>query len=132
MAKKGTRKQTGQVKMIPPKPEPETKPANAGGFFGDQPGEARPAEPTPEAQPPEAPPELKPAEITVAEISLPLAGFDPTEYCTRHIESRLNTEQQRQTFKRLYRGLQQQGKTLLNGRPVNRAGDVLRWIMEQV
>jgi hypothetical protein len=63
---------------------------------------------------------------------MPLAPVSETEYLSDHVESKLRTQEQRRAMKRLLRGLQHQGAATKDGRPVQRPGEVVRWLMEQV
>jgi hypothetical protein len=65
-------------------------------------------------------------------IEIPLGEVADQEYLSRHVESRLKTREQQLAMKRLLRGLQASGATTQDGRPVQRTGDVIRWMMEQV
>jgi hypothetical protein len=89
------------------------------------------AAPAVEATPPEPIQEMV-QEITTTEIEIPLGEVSETEYLLQHVETRLNTDQQKRAFKRVFRALEQRGATLANGRPINRPGNVLQWLMEQV
>lgn len=97
-------------------------------------------EPEPEMQPEpqmelEPEPELKPdprPKLETAVIEVPLGDIGSGEYLSRHIEGRLKTTRQQLAMKRLLRGLQQSGATTADGRPVQRPGEALRWLAEQI
>jgi len=74
----------------------------------------------------------KAAEVAKAQIACSLGVVGENEFLSRHVETRFATVEQRTTFKRLLRGLQHAGATTKDGRPVNRPGDVMRWMMENV
>ena len=77
--------------------------------------------------------QTKPAsEQTTVVLEVPLGDVGEKEYLSRHVESRLKTREQRLAMKRLLRGLQQTGATTKDGRPVQRPGDVVRLLMEQI
>lgn len=65
-------------------------------------------------------------------IEVPLGPVTENEYLSSHVEARFTTTQQRRTFRRLLRGLQQSGARTANGKAVQRPGDVLRWVVEQI
>jgi hypothetical protein len=75
-------------------------------------------------------------EIEVTEqtaiIEVPLGTVTDSEYLSNHVESRLKGDHQKRVFRRLFRGLQEQGAKTNDGRPVTRAGDVVRWLLDQV
>ena len=88
-------------------------------------------EPQPGPEEPEVKPEPE-VKLETVVIELPLGEVGEKEYLSRHVESRLKTREQQQNMKRLVRGLQQSGAATKNGRPVQRAGEVIRWLMEQI
>ena len=65
-------------------------------------------------------------------IEVPLGTVTESEYLSNHVESRLKGEHQKRVFRRLFRGLQERGAKTNDGRPVTRAGDVVRWLLDQV
>jgi hypothetical protein len=65
-------------------------------------------------------------------IELPLGKIGDQEYLSRHVESRLKTRGQQSAMKRLLRGLQASGAKTQDGRPVQRPGDTVRWLMERI
>ena len=65
-------------------------------------------------------------------VELPLGGVDSNEYLSSHVEARLKTLGQRMAMKRMLRGLQNSGAKTKDGRPVQRAGEAIRWLMEQI
>jgi hypothetical protein len=71
-------------------------------------------------------------EKVLARFYLPLGEVGEKEYLSRHVESRLKTLEQRIAMKRLLRGLQQAGAKTKDGRPVQRPGEVVRWLLEQI
>ena len=92
-----------------------------------------PRQPTPEPNPPEPENTRKPELATeTVVIELPLGEVSEKEYLSRHVESRLRTRDQQSTMKRLLRGLQASGATTKDGRPVQRAGEAIRYMMEQI
>jgi len=70
--------------------------------------------------------------IQTVEIILPLGEVGEQEYLSRHVESRLKTRKQQLAMKRLLRGLKQSGMTTADGRPVQRPGEAIRWLVEQI
>jgi len=70
--------------------------------------------------------------IETAMIEIPMGDVGKKEYLSRHVEARFTSERQRLQFKRVLRGLQQSGAKTANGRPVNRPGDALRWLFENI
>jgi len=71
------------------------------------------------------------APVTVL-IEAPLGYVGKDEYLSRHVESRLKTREQQLAMKRVLRGLQSTGATTNDGRPVQRPGEAVRWLLEQV
>jgi len=65
-------------------------------------------------------------------IEVPLGVVGNGEYLSRHVEARLKTREQQLAMKRLLRGLQQTGATTKDGRPVQRPGEVVRWMLEYI
>lgn len=65
-------------------------------------------------------------------IEVPMGTVTESEYLSTHVESKLKTMPQRRAFRRILRGLQERGAATLDGRPVTRPGDVLRWMLEQI
>jgi polysaccharide deacetylase 2 family uncharacterized protein YibQ len=74
-------------------------------------------------------------EIEVTEqtaiIEVPLGTVTDSEYLSNHVESRLK-DKEKLIFRRIFRGLQERGATTNDGRPVKRAGDVVRWMLDQI
>lgn len=68
----------------------------------------------------------------VAVIELPLGDVGNREYLSRHVESRLKTQEQQLAMKRLLRGLQRTGATTKDGKPVQRPGEAVRWLLEKI
>jgi hypothetical protein len=64
-------------------------------------------------------------------IEVPLGTVTDSEYLSNHVESRLK-DREKLIFRRIFRGLQERGATTNDGRPVKRAGDVVRWMLDQV
>lgn len=69
---------------------------------------------------------------TTVVVELPLGDVDKGEYLSRHVESRLKTRQQQLAMKRVVRGLQKAGAATKDGRPVQRPGEMVRWLLEQI
>jgi len=65
-------------------------------------------------------------------LELPLGEVGGGEYLSTHVEARLRTREQRLAMKRLLRGLQKAGAKTKDGRPVQRLGEAIRWLLEQV
>lgn len=67
-------------------------------------------------------------------ITIPICAPDPESYIA-NMSGRINTRldrEQREAFKRLHSGLRESNAQLANGRPVDGASDVLRWLFERV
>lgn len=75
--------------------------------------------------------------IKTVRVKLPLldlasaGGEEDRAYRSRHVEARLDGAQA-ETMKRLFRGLDQVGARLANGRRVGSNADAVRWVLEQV
>ena len=80
---------------------------------------------------PEKTPETVP-DLQAVIIECPLGAVGDAEYLSRHVESRLKTREQQLAMKRLLRGLQGSHATTRDGRPVQRYGEAVRWILEQI
>jgi hypothetical protein len=57
---------------------------------------------------------------------------DPADYLTNHLEVRLLTAAQRIGLRRLWSGLDAAGVRLANDKRPARAGDAIRWLLEQI
>ncbi len=72
------------------------------------------------------------AEVEAVLVELPLGIVGEKEYLSYHVESRLRTHDQRLAMKRLLRGLQTSGAKTEDGRPVQRQGEVIRYVLERI
>jgi len=64
-------------------------------------------------------------------LDLPITLQSPTGFCRKHVQVQLDARQAR-LFRQIHAALDQQGARLANGRRINHAADVLRWILDQV
>jgi len=95
----------------------------------------QPVEAKDEATATETPPAMEEVNViglATAIVEVPLGEVGEKEYLSNHVEARLTTNEQRVNWKRLCRGLQQQGATTKDGRAVQRPGQVVRWILERI
>lgn len=77
----------------------------------------------------------RPAATITVTITLPACEPDPASYIadmSGRINTRLDREGQLDAFKRVHSGLREANFALANGRPVDGAADVIRWIFEQI
>jgi hypothetical protein len=95
-------------------------------------GTAPDTEPAPPKEPEAEPQSVAEPTIESVRIELPLGEVAESEYLSGHVESRLKTKEQKLCMKRLLRGLQQTGAVMKDGRHVQKAGDVIRYIAEQI
>lgn len=67
-----------------------------------------------------------------ASINVPLSDVPHDGYLKRNVAVSSLSMEQRINLRRMLRGLEDNGATLKNGKPVNGYSGVLRWFLEQV
>jgi len=65
-------------------------------------------------------------------ITAPLRSFPAASFVSRRCDVQQLTGRQRQTLKRLLRGLADSGKTLENGKAIRSESDALKWLLESL
>ena len=116
-------------KAVPPPEQPKVETEQTPTPEEPQPSEDGATDAPPDSVPTEAAPE---AAIATVLLELPLGEVNKGEYLSTHIEARLKTREQRLAMKRLLRGLQETGAKTKDGRPVQRPGEAIRYIAEQI
>ena len=69
--------------------------------------------------------------LPLVTLDIPIDPAPPSGYCSRHVQVQLSG-QHAVLHKQIYHALVQQGATLSTGKGISHAGDVLRWLLDQV
>lgn len=74
-------------------------------------------------------------DYVVARVDVPMQDPDPSTFVGRHsgrIDTNLDSGDQRENFRQVYSALKLNNYTLKNGRHVDSANDVIKWIFENI